>query len=43
MPLLQMCMIDSVCAVLMKMGSVRSYVVEPLKVMKPPSWISVEQ
>jgi len=24
-------------------GSVTSYVVEPLKVMKPPSWISVEQ
>ena len=24
-------------------GSVTSYVVEPLKVMKPPSWISVKQ
>jgi hypothetical protein len=24
-------------------GSVTSYVLEPLKVMKPPSWISVEQ
>ena len=24
-------------------GSVTSYVLEPLKVMKPPSWISVKQ